>query len=62
MPACIQSPGDTEPTYLKGNVCISRNPVVHPGDCELYFTFIFLDPDKGHSSTARLRDRETATR
>jgi RNA-dependent RNA polymerase len=32
--ACIQRPGDDEPTWLSGNCLISRNPVVHPGDGE----------------------------
>ncbi|OBZ75664.1 RNA-dependent RNA polymerase 1 [Grifola frondosa] len=35
--ACIQNPGDLEPTYLKGFVLISRSPVVHPGDVQRVF-------------------------
>lgn len=31
-PACIQRPGDPEPTWLEGNASISRSPVAHPGD------------------------------
>jgi hypothetical protein len=30
--ACIQQPHDSEPTWLEGNVSISRSPVAHPGD------------------------------
>ena len=29
---CVQSPNETEPTWLTGNASISRSPVVHPGD------------------------------
>ncbi|KAF8969863.1 RNA dependent RNA polymerase-domain-containing protein [Flammula alnicola] len=32
--ACIQKPQDKEPTWLEGNVSISRSPVVHPGDVQ----------------------------
>ncbi|KAF8151715.1 RNA dependent RNA polymerase-domain-containing protein [Crassisporium funariophilum] len=32
--ACIQKPGDPEPTWLEGNASISRSPVVHPGDVQ----------------------------
>ncbi|KAA1469185.1 RdRP-domain-containing protein [Dentipellis sp. KUC8613] len=30
--ACIQERPDEEPKWLEGTVCISRSPVVHPGD------------------------------
>jgi RNA-dependent RNA polymerase len=35
--ACIQNPGDEEPTWLKGQCMISRSPVVHPGDVQRVF-------------------------
>ncbi|KDQ61150.1 hypothetical protein JAAARDRAFT_152238 [Jaapia argillacea MUCL 33604] len=30
--ACIQQPGETSPTWIKGRCIIWRSPVVHPGD------------------------------
>jgi RNA-dependent RNA polymerase len=30
--ACVQNFDDPQPTYLRGNCMISRNPIVHPGD------------------------------
>ncbi|KIJ69127.1 hypothetical protein HYDPIDRAFT_23984 [Hydnomerulius pinastri MD-312] len=32
--ACVQQPGEEEPTYLKGMCLISRSPVIHPGDVQ----------------------------
>ncbi|KAF8798201.1 RdRP-domain-containing protein [Phlegmacium glaucopus] len=32
--ACIQKAHDLEPTWLEGNVSISRSPVAHPGDVQ----------------------------
>ncbi|KAI5995827.1 RNA dependent RNA polymerase-domain-containing protein [Pisolithus orientalis] len=32
--ACIQNPGDEEPTWIKGMCLISRSPVIHPGDVQ----------------------------
>ncbi|KAI6013233.1 RNA dependent RNA polymerase-domain-containing protein [Pisolithus marmoratus] len=32
--ACIQNPGDNEPTWLRGPCVIFRNPVMHPGDVQ----------------------------
>ncbi|KAF9246394.1 RNA dependent RNA polymerase-domain-containing protein [Melanogaster broomeanus] len=32
--ACVQRPGEEEPTYLKGMCLISRSPVIHPGDVQ----------------------------
>ncbi|KAI6122348.1 RNA dependent RNA polymerase-domain-containing protein [Pisolithus croceorrhizus] len=32
--ACIQNPGDKEPTWIKGMCLISRSPVIHPGDVQ----------------------------
>ncbi|KAL0581139.1 hypothetical protein V5O48_000928 [Marasmius crinis-equi] len=32
--ACIQRPGEEEPTYIEGNCTISRSPVAHPGDVQ----------------------------
>ncbi|KAF9236238.1 RNA dependent RNA polymerase-domain-containing protein [Melanogaster broomeanus] len=32
--ACVQRPGDEEPTYMKGMCQISRSPVIHPGDVQ----------------------------
>ncbi|KAI6030049.1 RNA dependent RNA polymerase-domain-containing protein [Pisolithus marmoratus] len=33
--ACIQNPGDNEPTWLRGPCVVFRNPVMHPGDVQL---------------------------
>ncbi|KAG7092804.1 hypothetical protein E1B28_009121 [Marasmius oreades] len=32
--ACVQKPGDEEPTYVEGACTISRSPVAHPGDVQ----------------------------
>ncbi|KAH7923477.1 RdRP-domain-containing protein [Leucogyrophana mollusca] len=32
--ACVQYPGDAEPTWLRGPCVVSRSPVVHPGDAQ----------------------------
>ena len=34
--ACVQRPGDKEPTWLEGLCVISRNPVIHPGDGNIF--------------------------
>ncbi|KAI6002488.1 RNA dependent RNA polymerase-domain-containing protein [Pisolithus orientalis] len=32
--ACIQNPGDKEPTWISGACLVYRSPVVHPGDVQ----------------------------
>ncbi|KAJ2933930.1 hypothetical protein H1R20_g3155, partial [Candolleomyces eurysporus] len=44
--ACIQRPGDKDPTWIEGSCAISRSPVVHPGDVQRVYA-IGKPPDEG---------------
>jgi hypothetical protein len=47
--ACVKRPNQ-EPFYLKGDVCISRSPSIHPGDVQVKLIFV----PNCHSSLLRL--------